>query len=194
MPLAGMRSADLPAVKRHLMIALCVTSCVMPLQSATLERLSLDDLIAKSTVIVRGTVADTWAAFNGRDIYTHYKIQVSERFKGSARRTVEVVVPGGEIGEVHQPVAGSPVLKQGDEFVFFLWTSKAGLTWIMGLTQGLFVLPGGKDADPIATREANRELMLDPDTAQPVKDSAVKVRLSELRSRIATKLGKTGIQ
>ena len=185
-----MRPADLPPVKRHLMFALCVTSCVWPLQSATLERLSLDDLIVKSTTIVRGKVDDTWAAFSGRDIYTHYKIQVSERFKGPTRRIVDVVVPGGEVGAVHQPVAGSPVLKKGDEFVFFLWTSKGGLTWIMGLTQGLFVLPGDTDADPTATRAANRELMLDPDTAQPVKDSAVKVRLSELRGRIAARLGK----
>lgn len=188
-----MRSACSGAVKRRLMFALYVTSTVLlPLQSATLERLSLDDLIQKSTVIVRGSVTDTWVAPSGRDLYTHYAIRVSERFKGPARQVVDVVIPGGEIGGRHQVVPGSPVMKKGEEFVFFLWTSKAGLTWIMGLTQGMFALPGGTNADPVATRAANRELMLDPQTAKPVKDIAISIRLSELRSRIAAGLGKTG--
>ena len=37
------------AVKRHFMLALVLTFCMLPLQGATLERLSLDDMIAKST-------------------------------------------------------------------------------------------------------------------------------------------------
>ena len=43
-------------VKRHFMLALVLTFCMWPLQGATLERLSLDDMIAKSTAIVRGKV------------------------------------------------------------------------------------------------------------------------------------------
>jgi hypothetical protein len=189
-----MRCADLPVVKRHLSIALIVTSAILPLQSATLERLSLDDLIVKSTAIVRGTVSGTWAQFNGRDIQTHYTVQVSERFKGPAQASFDVITPGGIVGNLHQTVAGSPVLNKGDEFVFFLWTSKAGVTWITGLTQGLFALPGGSDSDPVATRAANRELTLDAATGRPVKENAVSLKLSDLRSRIATRLGKAGVQ
>ncbi len=186
-----MEPAYLPPVKRHpyiIIIALALTSCWWPLQGATLERLSLDDLIGKSTAIVRGTVGDTWTEFTGRDIYTHYKIQVSERFKGTAQKTVEIAVMGGTVGELHQTVAGAPVLNRGDEFVFFLWTGKTGLTWIMGLTQGLFALPRAGAADPMATRAANRELMLDPNTARAVKDNAVSMKLSDLRTRIAAKV------
>jgi len=179
-------------VKRHTCIALIVTSTVLPLRGATLERLSLDDLIVKSTAIVRGTVTDSWTAFHGRDIQTHYRIQVSERFKGPAQTTVEVIAPGGSVGDLHQNVAGSPVLNKGQEFVFFLWTSKSGVTWITGLTQGLFALSGS--GDPMANRAGNRELTLDPATGRPVKDSALSMRLSDLRSRIAAKLGTTGVQ
>jgi hypothetical protein len=179
-------------VKRHIRIALIVTSTLLPLQSATLERLSLDDLIVKSTAIVRATVSESWAAFSGREIQTHYKIQVSEQFKGTAQKTIEIIAPGGTVGTLHQTVPGSPVLNRGDEFVFFLWTSKAGVTWITGLTQGLFALPGGSESDPVAKRAANRELMLDQATGHPVKDSAVSMKLSDLRSRIAAKLGQGG--
>jgi hypothetical protein len=195
--LAGMEPALDSSVKRHLfsiIIPVVVTSCWMPLQGATLERLSLDDMIGKSTAIVRGTVTDTWTAFTGRDIYTHYKIQVSERFKGPAQKTVEITVMGGTVGEFHQTVAGAPVLNRGAEFVFFLWTSSRGITWITGLTQGLFALPAASSTDPsstdrMATRAANRELMLDAVTAHAVKDNAVSMKLSEMRKRIAAKAG-----
>ena len=37
------------------------------------------------------------------------------------------------------------MLKIGDEYVFFVWTSRSGLAQIIGLSQGLFnVLPDGK--------------------------------------------------
>src|SRR5436309_225500 len=66
-----------------------------PLQCATLERLTLDDMIAKSTVIVRGRVTDSWAAFTGSIIYTHYQLEISETFKGAGANRLEVVVTGG---------------------------------------------------------------------------------------------------
>ena len=181
-------------VKRYLMLAMFVTSCVLPLQCATLERLSLDDMITRSTSIVRGKVTASWAAFTGSVIYTHYQIQVSEQFKGASRNSVEIMTPGGAVKGLHQSFSGSPVLNQGDEFVFFLWTSKSGITWITGLTQGLFSLAGEGSTDRMATRSASRELMLDPATSRPVKDSALTMKLSTLRSRIAAVAAQGGVK
>jgi hypothetical protein len=176
-------------VRRHFILLVIACACHMrPLQCATLERLTLNDMIAKSTAIVRGKVTDSWAAFTGRLIYTHYQIQVSETYKGAGPNRLEIVVTGGTAKGLHENFSGSPILNKGDEFVFFLWTSKAGLTQIMGLTQGLFALPPGGGADPMATRPPTSELMLDRATARPVKDAALSLRLSELRSRIATTL------
>ena len=188
-----MPRALMPGVKRYVIFAMLVTACVLPLPSATLERLSLDDMITRSTAIVRGKVAVSWAAYTGSVIYTHYQIQVSEQFKGTPRDSVEVMLPGGTAKGLSQSFSGSPVLKQGDEFVFFLWTSKGGITWITGLTQGLFSLPPGDGStDPMATRAASRELMLDQQTSRPVKDAALIMSLSELRSRIAATLAAQG--
>ena len=164
------------------------------LGAATLERLSLDELIAKSTAIVRGTVSDSWTTFTGRDIYTHYKISVVEQFKGNAHGSVEVAVHGGSYGNYHQTPAGSPVLNKGDQYVFFLWTSSSGVTWITGMTQGLFLLDGNESADPVARRAASRELMLDGATARPVKDTGISLKLSELRLRIGSRLKVGGVQ
>jgi hypothetical protein len=173
-----MRRALVACVKRYAILAMLVTSCVLRLPSATLERLSLDDMITRSTTIVRGKVAASWA---------------SEQFKGTPRNSVEVMLPGGTARGLSQSFSGSPVLKQGDEFVFFLWTSKGGITWITGLTQGLFALaPGDAATDRTATRAASRELMLDQQTSRPVKDTALTMGLSELRSRIAATLAAQG--
>jgi len=167
---------------------------MLPLFSATLERLSLDEMISKSTSIVRGSVTDSWATFNGRDIYTHYRISVDERFKGAAQATVEVLVHGGIYGTYHQTPSGSPVLNKGDQYVFFLWTNSRAETWITGMTQGLFSLSAGDPGNPVASRRPSRELMLDPATARPVKDTAVSLKLTDLRARIASRLGQEAVR
>ncbi len=193
-----MSHALILAVKRLLILAVLVAACLAPLQSATLERLSLDQMITRSTAIVRGKVTASWAAFTGSVIYTHYKIQVSESFKGKGQNAVEIMVPGGTVNGLHQNFSGSPTLNRGDEFVFFLWTSSSGtsnsgITWITGLTQGLFTLAADTTVpDRMATRTASRELMLDAATSQSVKDIALSMRLSDLRTRIATTLAAPG--
>ena len=174
------------------MLAMVVAVWVLPLQCATLERLSLDDMITRSTSILRGKVTASWAAFSGSVIYTHYQIQVSEQFKGDGQTSVEVMTPGGTVKGLQQSFSGSPVLNRGDEFVFFLWTSPRGITWITGLTQGLFSVAVETGTDRMATRAASRELMLDPDTSRPVKDTALTMKLSALRSRIAATLAAQG--
>jgi hypothetical protein len=146
-------------------------------------------MIAKSTAIVRGRVTGSWSAFSRPVIYTHYTIQVAERFKGTGGSSVEVVVPGGVANNLRQAFPGAPVLNSGEEYVLFLWTSRAGLTQVIGLTQGLFSLSTETPADPMATRSASQELMLDRESGRPVKDQTLTMRLSELRTRIANTLG-----
>ncbi len=156
---------------------------------ATLERLSLDEMIGKSTAIVRGRVTGSTAAMRGTIIYTSYAIQVTERFKGLAQSFVTVAVPGGVANSRRQTFPGAPEFKAGDDFVFFLWTGKSGTTQIIGLTQGLFRLSASATGDTVATRPASAELMLDRATGEPVKDQAVVMNLSDLRARIANVLG-----
>jgi hypothetical protein len=188
----GTPPAKVMSVKRCLAIVLFCLGSLAGLHGATLERLSLDEMIAKSTSVVRGTVTASWSTFTGRDIFTHYRISVDESFKGDGKKTVEIQVHGGTYGAYHQTTPGSPVLNQGDQYVFFLWTSNAGVTWITGMTQGLFQLNGGEATDRLATRAASRELMLDPATARPVKESEVSMKLSDLRARIGAGMGKGG--
>lgn len=190
----GKEPACSHSVKRPFILTFALLSCLTLLGGATLERLSLDEMIAKSTRIIRGKVTGSWAAFSGPVIYTHYAVLVSERLKGGSQATIEIVVPGGVANNLRQSFAGAPELNTGDEYVMLLWTGKDGATQIIGLTQGLFSVAKDAASDPLATRTASREQMVERSTGQPVKDQTLVMRLSELRTRIAGNPGAVKVQ
>jgi hypothetical protein len=183
MVLIGMKTAFFHPVKRLLSLAAGMTVCLLPLLGATLERLSLGDMATKSTAIVRAKVLDSYASLSGTVIYTHYKLQVSERLKG--QNVPEVVVPGGIANGIQQVVPGAPHLNKGGDYVFFLWAGPDGLNQVIGLTQGIFTVTADGSANPTVTRNASHELMLEPKTGHPVKDETLVMRLSDLRKQIS---------
>ena len=182
------------SVVRRLTVALALASCWAPLRAATLERLSLDDMIAKSTAIVRGRVTGSYAAFAGDMIYTHYQVQVSETWKGSPRGAVDFVLPGGAAGRVRQVSEGLPQIATGKEYVLFLWTSRGGLTYIIGFSQGLFGLPANAGADSMAVREAPAGTMLEPRTGRTLRGERIQMRVRDLRARVTEAAGKETAQ
>jgi hypothetical protein len=188
----GLRDACNSTVRICVPSGLILAFGLLPLAGATLEQLSLDDMIQKSSAIVRGTVALSGAKANGPLIYTHYTIRVTENFKGNSQGTVDVVVPGGTANNVRQTFPGTPQFKIGDDYVFFLWTGRSGLTQIIGLTQGLFALSPASGNNPNATRAASREVMLEKGTGREVKDQTIVMTLTDLRAHIAAVLNGGG--
>lgn len=164
----------------------------MPLQCATLERLSMADMISKSTAIVRATVSGSSVAPSGPVVYTHYQLQVTERYKGPAQTTVDLALPGGIAGGIQQVFSGVPQLHAGEEYVLFLYTGKSGLTQVIGLSQGLFAVTKNGAKDPMLTREASHETMLDHATGHQVQDQTLTMPLSALKSQIAAGLASQG--
>lgn len=139
-------------------------------------------MIEKSTAIVRGRVTARHAALSGGTVYTNYRVEVSERWKGPAASTVEFRVPGGRANGVRQICPGAPDLLTGKEYVLFLWTSRAGATYIIGFTQGLFEIP----TEGIAVRPASGETVLEAGTGRPVRSERIEMRLRDLSAHIAT--------
>lgn len=177
---------------RNWLIPGLLAALIAPLHASTLLQLSLDDMIRKSTSIVRGKAQRTYSGFHGSMIYTHYQIQVSENLKGPARTGVELMVPGGISNGVQQNYAGAPALVDGQDYVIFLWTSASGVTQVIGLSQGLFVVSPDASGNPMVMRAASSERMLNG-SGQPVADSDIRMSLSDLRARIQQVLsGKVG--
>ncbi|HMD47448.1 MAG TPA: hypothetical protein VKG79_00050, partial [Bryobacteraceae bacterium] len=114
-------------------------------------------------------------------------VQVTSTFKGTAGTTVDLAVMGGVANGSRQIFAGAPELVDGQDYVFFLWTGKSGLTQIIGFSQGLFRAASNSSGQVILMRAAATEPMLNA-AGQPVTDSDYQISLSSLRSRIQSVL------
>ena len=169
---------------RRLLPILLLALAAVPSPAATLEKLTLEEMIRQSTAIVRGKVVGSSVSQRGPLFYTHWKIRVAERWKGEAAAEVEVVTPGGTMNGVRQAFSGAPTLVEGTEYVLFLWTGKSKLTHVIGLSQGVFDLKQDGAGNPILNRPASTEVMLDPKTGREVNDEPMRMRLSDFGSRI----------
>ena len=165
----------------------CLAASLISIQGSTLQQLSLDDMIRQSTIIVRGQTQPTYSAVRGSVIYTHYRVQVSEVLKGPATNQLDIAVPGGTSDGRKQIFAGVPTLLSGQDYVLFLWTSKSGLTQVIGLSQGLFAVTPNSSGQLTIQRAAATERMLNS-LGQTVSDSDIQMPLSDLWTRIQSVL------
>jgi len=181
-------------IRRSLAAALAMTAWTagFPLGATTLIQLSLNDLITQSTGIVRATVTGVRTAYHGADIYTYYQLQVSEDWRAAsltpANAQMEVAVPGGAVGAVRQTVAGAPTLTAGQQYVIFLWTSRSGLTQVIGLSQGLFQVQADAGGNPVLVRPASSENVVD-NNGNMVASQALTIGLATLRAQTRSVLG-----
>jgi hypothetical protein len=161
--------------------ALCLAAA-MPAAPATLVQLSMDQMTQSATAIVRATVASSYAGYSGTTIYTHYKLQVSETWKGNP--PAEVMLPGGAANGRRQSFPGVPELQPGTEYVMFLWVAPStGITHLLGLTQGLFNVAIRPDGSVLATRPQIGELILDAN-GRKVADHGVSMQFSDMKAQV----------
>lgn len=164
-----------------LVLIVCAWTCSSA-NAVTLEQLSLDQMAQSATAIVRARVTSSSASFTGSTIYTHYKLQTSETWKGFPAS--EVMIPGGVANGLRQSFPGVPVLQTGSEYVLFLWTSSTGITHLVGLSQGIFNVSQLLDGTLEVSRPQIGETMLDA-SGQKVKDQAVQMQLADMKTQVS---------
>ena len=151
--------------------------------AATLQQLSLDQMTQSATAIIRARVTGSSASFTGSTIYTHYKLEISEIWKGAPG--TEVMLPGGVANGYRQSFPGVPTLQTGSEYVLYLWKSPAtGITHIVGMGQGIFNVTEQADGSIQVARPKIGETMLDAN-GHLARDQAIQMRLSDLKTSIA---------
>ena len=163
----------------------------IPTRATILQQLTLDEMAQKSTSIVRARVTGSNEVLRGGDVFTLYKFETLEVLK-SGPATREVAVPGGVAGGIRQVVAGAPTLRAGREYILFLWTSRSGLTQVMGMSQGLFRVERTPSGDRQASRVAAGEQMLDA-SGRAARDETLSMPLTELKNKIAKLLAVTAM-
>jgi hypothetical protein len=167
-----------------LILVLCALGSA---QAATLQQLSMDQMTQSATAIVRARVTGSSASFTGSTIYTHYKLQVSEFWKGAGAS--EVLLPGGVAGGYRQSFPGVPGLQVGSEYLLFLWTSPStGITHLVGFGQGLFNVVTQTNGSVQAIRPPIGEGMLDA-RGRFVRDRPVQMQLTDMKARVRTASG-----
>jgi hypothetical protein len=175
-----------------------VLSFVLPLLllagsvgAVTLERLSLEEMIDASTLVVRGTVSGAKGSSSGSVIQTDYRVAVAEVLKGDAAAgELTVSLPGGEAGGVRQTLAGVPSLRSGEQYVFFLWRARSGRLLLVGMSQGLLKISGA-GSRATASRPPVDGTLLDARTGMAVRDSGVGMRMAALRETISRRVRQT---
>lgn len=125
--------------------ALLLVLLAQPGQTTTLQHLSLEDLAARATAVVRGFAGGSHAEQEGALAFTTSAFEVVERWKGNPEPALTVSLPGG----ARSPFAGVPTLVPGREYVLFLWTGPSGRTQVVGLSQGVFEVRREPGAEPL---------------------------------------------
>ena len=174
-------------MNRLIAITLWLAASLLPLGATTLTRASLDDLIQKSTAIVHGKILGASAVSRGPVIYTSYRIQVLERWKGAPDPQVEVMIPGGLLNGVRQNVSGAPQLVEGTEYIFFLWTGQNKITHLLGLSQGVLGVSQNAQGEATVMRSAMEATLLDA-AGKVTQAEQVSMRFADFRMRVVKTL------
>jgi hypothetical protein len=122
-----------------------ILSAKPPLSATTVQRLSLDDMVAKAETIVIGRVINSQSSWtkNGKLILTQTTFEVQEGLKGVATKTVTITTVGGRVGNAVLHVSGMPSFQPDETAVIFLERSNNYLT-VLGLSQGKFSIVNGE--------------------------------------------------
>lgn len=170
--------------------------------AVTLEELTLDEMIAASTYIVRGRVEGVVGVTGASVLYTEYDLRVAEVLQGDllggeatqgggSPARLRLALPGGKVGNREQSFSGVPIPVAGKEYVFFLWRGRNGLLQLVGMTQGLLEV---KRRTGVATAERapTDGMLLNRRSGLPVHDQGLRISLSRLRSNVMTARGRSG--
>ena len=171
------------AARSLVALAAGLLSTLAPLRASTLERLSLDDMILKSTAIVRAKVVGTSSMMRGPLIYTVARVELVERWKGPRASQMDVAIPGGLYRGDYQNISGAPKLVPDTDYILFLWTGPSGVTQVIGLSQGVFTVVQDAQGQEVVERPAAGAVMLSA-KGTAVEDEAVSMKLSDLRGRV----------
>ena len=153
-------------------------------RAATLELMTLEEMVRQSTAIVRVRAGESRTVRSGALLYTVTQLEVLEQWKGIAASQLEVSAPGGRLGQLSQRFGGVPRLQPGSSYVVMLWQGPSGRIHIIGLSQGLFKVRAEENGQLVIRRNPSSGLMLSPVSGQPVQAARVAMPLDHFRDRI----------
>ncbi len=137
-----------------------------PAGAAMVEQ-TVAELAVSSSDIISGAVTskESWWNEDKTFIFTTISVQVNELLKGTlaVASTVEVVVPGGEVGEIGLGVEHAAQFEVGEEVIVFLTLSEDGIYEVTAWEQGKYTLENGqvkeKDISVLSFKDEIRKVL-----------------------------------
>ena len=178
-------------VRLGLLLSILLMGCRL-VCAATLEQLSLDEMVQQSSAIVLAKAAQSRSIRAGALIFTLVEVEVLDQWKGERVERREIALPGGQFGGFSQRFDGVPILAPGQEFVAFLWTGPSGRTQLLGLSQGFFDVIRDAQGRVLIHRKPTADLMFAPESTAPVPSAAVDMPLEALMAKIRSVMAAGG--
>ncbi|HET7435549.1 MAG TPA: hypothetical protein VFN10_12650 [Thermoanaerobaculia bacterium] len=118
--------------RRSIALVVLVFALALPLSASQFLQLPFDRLARESTLIVRGTLGNTWSAWDDAHqvIYTYATVRVQRYFgESTGPDTLLVREVGGTVGDYTQEAIGFPTLRDGQDVVLFLGKWEDGVAY-----------------------------------------------------------------
>lgn len=152
----------------------CVLMMVAMAASATTIVLPTDEqLIAKTPVIVDGTVVSTTPVERDGAIWTDTVVSVARTLKGTAGATITVHQLGGELDERITKIFGAPEFASGERVLLFLEPSPRGGYRTIDLYVGKFSEASTMNGERLWLRDDTSEVTLLDGDLQPIEGKNV---------------------
>jgi hypothetical protein len=141
------------------LIALLLIVMALPLSASQFVEASFDKVAREATYVVRGSVVDTWSAWNDTHdlIYTYATLRVTRYFGETAGPdTLVVREVGGIVDGYAQEAIGFPAIRRGEQVVLFLsqWENSSDMR-IHAFNQGKYLVR-------LRARDRSEVLVSDP--------------------------------
>ena len=133
-------------------------------RAATVRQLSLKDMSSIAQIVVEGRVESVQAQWRHRRIFREVQLVADKVIKGPLKpgQPVTLWVPGGEVGDLGQWVAGSPEFSVGERVLLFLEANETLGYVVVGMSLGKLRTERDKAGDVWAIRDPVEGLTAPP--------------------------------
>lgn len=137
--------------RRLPVLVVLLAALALPLAASQFTELPFDQVARESRFIVRGSVLNTWSAWDNAHevIYTYATVRVGRYFgEATGPDTLTVREVGGSVDGYTQEAIGFPMIRSGEDVVLFLsnWEDSADYR-IHAFNQGKYLVRnrGGRE-------------------------------------------------
>jgi hypothetical protein len=175
------------------LVALLLLAVPRAGEGTSVKRLAQSDLVRDAQRIVHADCLDCAPEYDAtsRRIFTRVRFAVRETLKGKASSTIELLIPGGQIGTVATVVHGMPAFKAGEEVVLYATGRhpKSKVCLPVGLDQGCYRIKRPRNTRATARRDT-RELLLVEPGKKPARGRTETLPLEDLLKRVRAEVSK----